>query len=196
MSWQIGLLFQLLLASLSLHLSLNLIHRHLEFYSNSKHQRKIIWILYVVPVYAISCLSSFVFVDQSVKITLTRDAYEAIVVYQFLNLFLEYLGTGYTERLDILQGKSLHMLAPPFCCLQFDPTTPRFIYYCKIGVMQFLFIRLFTAAAGLVLELLGLFCHGSMDLNFGNFYYTIANTMGMAFSRTSSCLPYSVCGAH
>ncbi|KAJ3303602.1 hypothetical protein HDV03_003679 [Kappamyces sp. JEL0829] len=193
--WLCAMVFMAACSFASSFLSISLIYKHLISYTNASVQRRVVSIILIVPVYSLLGLVAFLFVDRSVTFLIIRDAYEAVVIYQFFNLFLEYLGPSHEVRLEVLSRKPRHILAPPLCCLTFDPSSPGFLRYCRIGVLQFVLVRLCGAVLSLVLEFYGRFCHGSMDSRFGNFYITIANGLGMGLSMFT-LVSFYICARH
>jgi hypothetical protein len=133
----------------------------------------------MVPIYAVCSFASFYFLRISLYIQLIRDSYEGFVVYNFLNLFLEYLGPDEDARRLILSTKPTRMAPPPWFCFTYNPSSLIFLSLCKIGVLQYWFIRITTAVIGIVMEYMGILCHGSMSPQHGNFYITVMNSISM-----------------
>jgi hypothetical protein len=136
----------------------------------------------MVPVYSLCSLFSFGFIHTSLYIQLIRDGYEGFVVYNFMNLFLEYLGPDEATRLQRLSQKSRYTAPPPWCCFTYDPKARSFLQFCKLGVIQYCVIRIGTSVTSVLLEYFGLLCHGSMSPTHGNFYMTILNSVSMGLA--------------
>lgn len=181
-AWLAGLVITALLTLTSTILSIWLISQHFTHYSNAVLQRPITRILLMVPIYSICSLISYISIRNAVYINVIRDAYEGFVVYNFFSLFLEYLGPNQQVRLLKLSQKVPHTMPPPACCFMYDPRNVHFIGYCKLGVFQFVVVRLCTTVASLIMELFGVFCHGSMSMSHGNFYTTVANGLSMGLA--------------
>ncbi|KAJ3276064.1 hypothetical protein HDV01_006234 [Terramyces sp. JEL0728] len=181
-AWTAGLALTILLTITSTVLSVRLMYQHFTHYSNSVLQRPITRILLMVPIYSVCSLTSYISIKNAVYIDVIRDAYEGFVVYNFFSLFLEYLGPNQQSRLLILSQKVPHTMPPPACCFMYDPRNVHFIGYCKLGVFQFVVVRLCMTVTAMVMELLGVFCHGSMSLSHGNFYTTVINGLSMGLA--------------
>ena len=66
--------------------SLRLINSHLASFTTPKIQRKIVGILWIVPIFAIDSWLSLRFIKASVYLDMFRDCYEAYVIHLFLSL--------------------------------------------------------------------------------------------------------------
>jgi hypothetical protein len=69
--------------------------QHLFNYYNSKIQKYVVRLLLMVPIYLGFCLGSFVFEKEFKELKIIRDCYEGFVVYSFLQLVNQYIGTCY-----------------------------------------------------------------------------------------------------
>ncbi|RHY32893.1 hypothetical protein DYB32_002135 [Aphanomyces invadans] len=78
--------------------SVKLIRNHLVYFTKPLVQRKIIGILWMVPIYATTSWLSLRFKDWSLFLDMFRDCYEAYVIYLFLALMVAYLGDGSDDR--------------------------------------------------------------------------------------------------
>ena len=70
--------------------SLNIV-KHLTHYSRDDLQRHIVRILLVVPVYTVACWLEMLFPDTRVIAQALVSFWEALVIYSFFNLILEFL---------------------------------------------------------------------------------------------------------
>nr|KAJ3423156.1 hypothetical protein HK105_001282 [Polyrhizophydium stewartii] len=146
-------------------LSLHLTFRHLQNYTRPPLQRPITRILLMVPLYSICSWLSFVTIEWATYISVVRDCYEGFVVYNFFILCLEYLGPNEASRERALANKPL---------------------------MQYVFVRVATTSAAVVMEVAKVYCPESMSPHFGHMYTTIANavSVGLAmFTLISFYLP-------
>ncbi|KAF8608082.1 DUF300-domain-containing protein [Ceratobasidium sp. AG-I] len=71
--------------------SLWLIRKHLCWYSCKPQQRHIVRLLFMVPIYAIITLASYIAYTHATSLLLIRDAYESVVLASFFALLLQYL---------------------------------------------------------------------------------------------------------
>lgn len=101
-AWLVALAFVGLAVGVSVHLILAH-HRH---FVRPIYQRKIVGILWMVPIYAADSWISLRFPAVSIYLDLLRDMYEAYVIYLFMALMIAYLGAGDEGRVvSILEGK-------------------------------------------------------------------------------------------
>ncbi|KAJ1305898.1 hypothetical protein OPQ81_010618 [Rhizoctonia solani] len=68
-----------------------LVQKHLRWYSCKPQQQYIVRLLFMVPIYAIITLASYVFPVHAISLRLIRDVYESVVLASFFSLLLEYL---------------------------------------------------------------------------------------------------------
>lgn len=78
-------------------------------------QRKIIAIMWMIPIYSVSSWLGLVFVDAQIYLLFLKDVYEAYVIYTFLALLIAILGRG--DRNEVIELLSKHAdmdhLKPP-----------------------------------------------------------------------------------
>lgn len=134
---------------------------HLRHFYEPKIQRKIMAILWMVPIYAITSWLSLVFKSASGYLVIVKDFYEAYIIYQFLSFCIAVLGRGNRDTvIDLLTQHSDH-LSPPFrfdaWCNRNPYSSPRelaaaVLMQCQAFAMQFVFLRPLTAIAIFVLQ--------------------------------------------
>eukprot|EP00934_Nitzschia_sp_Nitz4_P004112 Nitzschia sp. Nitz4//scaffold46_size129759//67957//70162//NITZ4_003506-RA/size129759-augustus-gene-0.9-mRNA-1//1//CDS//3329552610//4102//frame0 len=123
-------------------------------------QRKILAILWMSPVYAITSWFSLVFPAAEGYLAIVKDGYEAYIIYQFLSFCIAVMGKGDRNVVvDILARRADH-LTPPFrlffCCRP-DPyennhqLADAILLQCQFFAMQFVFFRPVTTIAKVVL---------------------------------------------
>lgn len=116
----VGLIF----ASISILISFFHIYSHLKLYTMPEIQIYVIRILFTCPIYAM-CSSIALFVaPYNVYAEAARDLYEAVVVYAFFNMILEYCG-GETDCVYAIENDSTLQLPFPLCCLKRRPRDAR-----------------------------------------------------------------------
>ena len=131
---------------------------HLREIHEPAVQRKILAILWMVPVYAVtSWLSLVVGGAGECYLALAKDFYEAYCIYTFLSFLISVLGRdgGRSAVVDLLTDRADHLRPPLECCgLCFDEARydgdPRgranaVLYHCQACAMQFVFIRPITS---------------------------------------------------
>lgn len=132
------------------------VYRHLVNYSRPDLQQHVLRIILVAPLYAFSaalCLS----LEQSacIFVNAVRDIWEAVVIYSFLTLVIEYMGGEHLCLHSISQcEEGVHHLFPLNFCLPPIPTGSM-IRVPKIGALQFVVIKPLLAAVSIVVYACG-----------------------------------------
>eukprot|EP00566_Odontella_aurita_P000659 CAMPEP_0113534256 /NCGR_PEP_ID=MMETSP0015_2-20120614/5063_1 /TAXON_ID=2838 /ORGANISM="Odontella" /LENGTH=547 /DNA_ID=CAMNT_0000433407 /DNA_START=258 /DNA_END=1901 /DNA_ORIENTATION=- /assembly_acc=CAM_ASM_000160 len=137
---------------------------HLSSHLREMHeptvQRKILAILWMSPLYAITSWLSLVLVASyraaEWYLAVIKDCYEAYLIYTFLSFLIAVLGKGKRDAVvDMLADKADHLRPPlDFCGLFFNERryecNPRgradaILYQCQFCTMQFVFLRPVTS---------------------------------------------------
>mmetsp|Transcript_31123 Transcript_31123/g.57507 ORF Transcript_31123/g.57507 Transcript_31123/m.57507 type:complete len:490 (-) Transcript_31123:85-1554(-) len=126
---------------------------HLREMHEPTIQRKILAILWMVPIYAVTSWVSLV-VGGSAEwyLAVIKDVYEAYCIYMFLSFLISVLGKGKRDAVvDLLVDRVDHLRPPVDCCgLFFNESkyksNPRaradaILYQCQFCTMQFVFLR-------------------------------------------------------
>jgi len=133
---------------------------HLRRFNQPVVQRKILAILWMSPIYAVTSWLSLVFPVAEPYLAIIKDFYEAYVIYQFLSFCIAVLGKGNRETVVDLLAQHADHLTPPFrccgCCRPDPYETPRqlanaVLMQCQRFAMQFVFLRPLTSIALFVL---------------------------------------------
>ena len=134
---------------------------HLRKFNQPIVQRKILAILWMCPIYAITSWFSLVFRPAEGYLAIIKDFYEAYVIYQFLSFCIAVLGRG--DRAAVVEVLTKHAshLSPPF---RFDALCNKNPYdsdralaeavllQCQSFAMQFVFLKPSTTLAAFVLD--------------------------------------------
>jgi len=161
MIWQLAGTFTLLSCLISMwHMS-----AHLRELNQPIIQRKILAILWMCPIYAITSWFSLVFPSTEGYLAIVKDAYEAYIIYQFLSFCISVIGKGKHEKVVDLLAKRADRLPPPvsisslcsFCCkeIEFEDAHAKaraVLLQCQVFAMQFVFWRPVTTIATVVLK--------------------------------------------
>lgn len=110
---KVGLVF----ASVSIIISMLHILRHLKNYSMPEVQLYVIRILLTCPVYAVTSSIALTLGKNGIYAEVLRDVYEAVVVYSFMHLMLEYSG-GETDCVYLMENEPRLRLPCPLCCMK------------------------------------------------------------------------------
>lgn len=167
---------------------------HLYRYTQPAHQRYIIRILFMVPIYAICSWISLVDRYFSLYLETFRDCYESWVVYNFLSLCLAYVG-GPGNVINRMAGKEV---APSWlamtCCLPSLPVDGVYIRMCKQGALQFVFLKPILASLTLLLTWAGVY--GDQEIKANKAYPYIAFVYNLSYSVALYSLLLFYLGAH
>lgn len=188
-----------LFAGASILVSARLIYKHFENWSNPRIQRKIVAILWMVPIYATISWLSLRFKDSAVYLDMIRDTYEAYVIYLFLALMIAYLSEGQEYRVvDILDDMRGHLTHPfPFNYV-FNPIQldASFLRRCKFGVMQFVVVKPFMTLIAVFLEIQGLYEKGEFRVDRGYAYVAFIQNVSITYAFYDLVLFYVALKTH
>ena len=135
-------------------------------------QKRIMRILGMVPVYALTAWLSLLFFEAAIYMEFVQSCYEAYVIYCFLILLTKYLG-GHRGVEEAITMKERISLAFPFgCCFKPEPHQ-RWVWYFKVGLLQYSWITPLCAGVAVVLNLAGVYGNGQWKFNRGYPYITI-----------------------
>lgn len=111
-------------------------------------QRKILAILWMCPIYAVTSSLSLVFPKYSGYLGIIKDSYEAYIIYQFLSFCISVIGGGDRNKTIDIIAKKADKLTPPFqffvCCCKAHYENDRalasaILTQCQAFTMQFIF---------------------------------------------------------
>lgn len=87
---------------------------HLRKLNQPMVQRKILAILWMSPVYAITSWFSLVFPSAEGYLAIIKDGYEAYIIYQFLSFCIAVIGKGDRKQVVEVLAEHADHLTPPF----------------------------------------------------------------------------------
>lgn len=155
----------LILSLVAIGVSIRLIFNHLRHFSQPIIQRKIVAILWMVPVYACTSWLSLRFVRHSLLFDILRDCYESYVIYVFFALCYCYIGQQ--SRNTVNQDRIFAILSerrlvrhifnfPSWSGIPNEidlASSPRsFLIRCKRNILQFVLIKPMSAIAVFILR--------------------------------------------
>ena len=117
---------------------------HLVNYSRDDLQRHITRIILVVPIYATASWLEFSQPSLLMISHATVDFWEALVIYSFFNLILEYVGGEHNWLVCVQHTHPEGLMAPwPFnwCYRKRMQLNPAWLRNCKLACFQFVFIK-------------------------------------------------------
>lgn len=158
---------------------------HLRAFSSPAHQTLLCRILLLVPIYASSSALSLLAPGWATVLATLRDCYEAFVINAFFQLLMAYLGGARAlgEWLET-QGHVRHSCVVRAACPRHGNVRLDRLFLRRVrqGVLQFVFVKPFTAVLSLLLSLRGVYDEGSYSLHTGYFYVSVVNNASVSLS--------------
>ena len=156
---------------------------HLSRYTQPAHQRYIIRILFMVPVYAVCSWISLLDRSAGIYLDTLRDCYESWVIYNFLALCLAYVG-GAGNVANRADGREvLPSWLTGTCCLPPTPVDGAYVRACKRGALQFVIVKPALAALTLILVWAGVYgdqeIRGDVAYPYIAFVYNVSYTAAL-----------------
>ena len=133
---------------------------HLSHYYEPVVQRKIIAILWMSPIYAVTSFISIVVPVLEAYLSIIKDFYEAYVIYTFFSFLIAVLGRGDRRvAVEVLAKHADHLKNPTSCFRRCYHPLPEesplakanaVLLECQILVIQFVFCRPLTSILSFV----------------------------------------------
>lgn len=101
------------------------IYRHLRLYTMPSIQRYVVRILCTTLIYALASSVALLLGHNAIYAEIVRDMYEAVVIYSFFNVMLEYVG-GETDCIYAIENDSPLNLPFPLCFSEAMPRNARY----------------------------------------------------------------------
>lgn len=185
------------LAFTSAFVSLALVAAHVRHYTLPRVQRHIVRVIMIVPVFSLMSWGSLVMSEaDGIYVETVRDMYESWVVYNFLNLCLEYVG-GPGAIVNAMTGKEVKAGSwlRGTCVYDRDLVVDgHYIRRCKQGCLQFVFIKPLLSVLEIVLQAKGKL--GDGQINFLKAYVYILFVYNISYSLALYALWMFYLGAH
>eukprot|EP01039_Chlorochromonas_danica_P008763 gene8763-9665_t len=116
----------------------------------------VIRIILTCPVYAFSSTIALFVGPYAVYAETIRDIYEAIVIYAFFNLILEY-GGGETDCVYAIENDGMMKMPFPLCCLKPRHRSAKLLRFCHRGVLQFIITKPIMALLDIIFLAAGIY---------------------------------------
>lgn len=158
-------------AVVSICMSMVQIAQHFFHQTHHPSQKRIMRILAMVPVYAVTSWLSILFFESAIYMEFIKSCFEAYVIYCFLLLLTKYLG-GHRGVEQVILMQERIVLPIPFCCIKLVPSV-RWVWYFKIGLLQYSWLNPLCSGVAVVLNLTGVYANGEWKFNRGFPYITI-----------------------
>ncbi|BBH08806.1 Protein of unknown function D [Prunus dulcis] len=159
-------------------------------------QKFLIGLILMVPVYALESFLSLLDSNAAFNCEAIRDCYEAFALYCFERYLIACLG-GEKRTIEFMESQSvLDSSTPllkdayaygvvehpfPLNCLIGDwPLGPTFYHAVKVGIVQYMILKLICALLAMILETFGVYGEGKFDWRYGYPYLAVV----LNFSQT------------
>jgi hypothetical protein len=147
------------------------IAQHFFHKTHHQSQKRIMRILAMVPLYAITSWISLLYFISAVYMDFIKSCFEAYIIYSFLLLLTKYLG-GHRGVTEVILTREYIKLPLPFCRIKPKPHI-KWVWYYKIIVLQYTWVNPLCAAIGVILNLANVYDNGQWIFNAGYPYITI-----------------------
>ncbi|KAG2665686.1 hypothetical protein I3760_15G020500 [Carya illinoinensis] len=177
-------------------LSMYLIFEHLAAYNQPEEQKFLIGLVLMVPVYALESFLSLFNSDAAFNCEVIRDCYEAFALYCFERYLIACLG-GEEKTIEFMENQGLidfdrpllkeaytyGVVEHPFplnCVLRDWYLGPNFYNAVKIGIVQYMILKMICALLAMILEVFGVYGEGKFEWRYGYPYLAVV----LNFSQT------------
>nr|XP_043607168.1 protein LAZ1 homolog 1 [Erigeron canadensis] len=183
-------------------LSMYLIFEHLSAYNQPEEQKFLIGLILMVPVYAVESFLSLYDSDAAFNYEIIRDCYEAFALYCFERYLIACLG-GEDNTIKFMESKSLisssiplieesytyGIVEHPFplsCLMREWYLGPGFYQAVKIGIVQYMILKLICGLLAMFFQFLGVYGEGKFE--WGYAYPYLALVLNFSQSWALYCL--------
>ncbi|KAF2068487.1 hypothetical protein CYY_010187 [Polysphondylium violaceum] len=165
---------------------------HFIHYNKPNHQKYIVRILLIAPIYAIDSWLSLYFKRDywALFIDVARDCYEAYVLYNFFKLLTCYLG-GEEAIYALLTRKDKQRLTFPLSCFSFYPKK-NFYLICLQNIIQYAIIKPTLAIVAVILYKFRKYEDSNFSPSQGYLYITIINNISVLLALYFLVMFYEV----
>jgi len=166
------------------------ISNHLRSLNEPTVQRKIVAILWMIPIFSMTSWLGLVMVSVESYLSLIKDFYEAYCIYTFLSFLIAVLGRGDRDSVIDLLATHANNLRPPiqfaFWKKRRTFESPRHkaeavLVQCQLFAMQFVLVRPLTSVALLIADA---FVVSRWDLRYPQFYIMMIVNFSVFFAFT------------
>ncbi|KAL2232278.1 protein LAZ1 homolog 1-like [Sesamum indicum] len=183
-------------------LSMYLIFEHLAAYKQPEEQKFLIGLILMVPVYAVESFLSLLDSHAAFKCEIIRDCYEAFAMYCFERYLIACLG-GEVSTIEFMecqswvassiplldQAYSYGVVEHPFplnCFLRDWELGSDFYQAVKIGIVQYMLLKMICALLAMIFESLGVYGEGKFEWRYA--YPYLAAVLNFSQTWALYCL--------
>lgn len=177
-------------------LSMYLTFEHLAAYNQPEEQKFLIGLILMVPVYALESFLSLLNSDAAFNCEVIRDCYEAFALYCFERYLIACLG-GEERTIEFMESQSVMDPSEPLlketyaygvvehtfplnCILRDWYLGPDFYNAVKVGIVQYMILKMICALLAMILETFGVYGEGKFEWRYGYPYLAVV----LNFSQT------------
>ncbi|XP_010999814.1 PREDICTED: transmembrane protein 184 homolog DDB_G0279555-like isoform X2 [Populus euphratica] len=181
---------------LALVLSMYLIFEHLAAYNQPEEQKFLIGLILMVPVYSLESFLSLLDSSAAFNCEAIRDCYEAFALYCFERYLIACLG-GEENTIQFMESQTLITSSSPLleesyaygvvehpfplnCFLRDWNLGADFYHAVKIGIVQYMILKLICALLAMILQAFGVYGEGKFEWRYGYPYLAVI----LNFSQT------------
>ncbi|CAH9076361.1 unnamed protein product [Cuscuta europaea] len=193
-SWAIGSAGIFVLVALVL--SMYLIFEHLSAYNQPEEQKFLIGLILMVPVYALESFLSLLDSKAAFNYEIIRDCYEAFALYCFERYLIACLG-GEKNTIEFMEKHSMDTSSAPLlddvyaygvvehpfpfnCFFQGWSLGPEFYQVVKVGIVQYMLLKMVCALLAMGFHFLGVYGEGKFEWRYAYPYLAVV----LNFSQT------------
>ncbi|KAK4340912.1 hypothetical protein RND71_039413 [Anisodus tanguticus] len=179
-------------------LSMYLIVEHLAAYNQPEEQKFLIGLILMVPVYALESFLSLLDSNAAFNCEIIRDCYEAFALYCFERYLIACLG-GEKNTIEFMESQSVvssslpllddayayGVVEHPFplnCFIREWYLGSDFYQAVKIGIVQYMILKMICALLAMVFQLFGIYGEGKFEWRYAYPYLAVV----LNFSQTGA----------
>ncbi|KAM7507857.1 hypothetical protein LguiA_018310 [Lonicera macranthoides] len=189
-------------------LSMYLLFGHLAAYNQPEEQKFLIGLILMVPVYAVESFISLLDSNAAFNCEIIRDCYEAFALYCFERYLIACLG-GEDNTIEYLESQSLTSSSIPLleesyaygvvehpfplnCLLKDWHLGPDFYQAVKIGIVQYMILKLICALLAMIFEFFGVYGEGKFEWRYAYPYLAVVLNFSQSWALYCLVQFYSV----
>ncbi|PLB37835.1 OSTA/TMEM184 family protein [Aspergillus candidus] len=155
-------------------------------YRKPLHQRYVVRILLMVPIYAAASWASIVSSVASQVLDPIRDIYEAFTIYTFFQLLINFLG-GERSIIILTHGRPPvdHTWPLNYCLPKLDISDPQTFLSVKRGILQYAWLKPILALVSIIMKATGTYQEGYLGISSGYLWTGIVYNISVTVSLYS-----------
>ncbi|CAN1234868.1 Protein LAZ1 homolog 1 [Linum perenne] len=189
-------------------LSMYLIFEHLASYNKPEEQKFLVGLILMVPVYSLESFLSLYDSSEAFNWEAIRDCYEAVAMYCFERYLIACLG-GEDSTIRFMETQTDGISSTPLldeayaygvvehplplnCCLRPWNLGRDFYYAVKVGIVQYMIVKMICALIAIILEAFGVYGEGKFNWNYGYPYLAVVLNFSQSWALYCLVQFYSV----